>query len=107
MLNLATNALKFTDHGHVRLSVSQQSQTESTVTLRFEVEDTGIGISPEQQPRLFSAFEQADGSMTRRFGGTGLGLAIVKHIMLAHKGDVSVESAPGKGSVFTLHLPVA
>lgn len=100
MLNLATNALKFTDHGHVRLSVSQQSQTESTVTLRFEVEDTGIGISPEQQPRLFSAFEQADNSMSRKYGGTGLGLAITKKMAEMMGGKAGMTSVLGKGSTF-------
>ena len=100
MLNLATNALKFTDHGHVRLSVSQQSQTESTVTLRFEVEDTGIGIRPEQQPRLFSAFEQADNSMSRKYGGTGLGLAITKKMAEMMGGNAGMTSVFGKGSTF-------
>lgn len=100
LLNLATNALKFTDHGHVRLSVCQESQTDSTITLRFEVEDTGIGISPEQQPRLFSAFEQADNSLSRKYGGTGLGLAITKKIAEMMGGKTGMTSTLGKGSTF-------
>ena len=100
LLNLATNALKFTDQGHVRLRVSEESQTGSTVTLRFEVEDTGIGVSPEQQPRLFSAFEQADNSMSRKYGGTGLGLAITKKIAEMMDGNAGMTSALGKGSTF-------
>lgn len=100
LLNLATNALKFTDHGHVRMSVSQESQTEYTVTVRFEVEDTGIGISPEQQPRLFNAFEQADNSMSRKYGGTGLGLAITKKMAEMMGGKTGMTSALGKGSTF-------
>ena len=71
LLNLATNALKFTDHGYVKVAVRPESQTDSTVTYRFEVEDTGIGINPEMQPRLFSAFEQADNSMPSRSSGCG------------------------------------
>ena len=100
LLNLATNAVKFTDHGHVRLSVNMESQTDTTVTLRFEVEDTGIGISPEQQPRLFNAFEQADNSLSRKYGGTGLGLAITKKIAEMMGGKAGMISAPGKGSTF-------
>ena len=100
MLNLATNAIKFTDHGHVRLRVNQESQTESTVTVRFEVEDTGIGVSPEQQPRLFNAFEQADNSMSRKYGGTGLGLAITKKVAEMMGGKAGMASTLGKGSTF-------
>ena len=100
LLNLATNALKFTDHGHVRLRVSQESQTESTLTVRFEVEDTGIGVRPEQQSRLFSAFEQADNSMSRKYGGTGLGLAITKKIAEMMGGKAGMTSTVGKGSTF-------
>ena len=100
LLNLATNALKFTEHGYVRLRVSQESQTEHTVTVRFEVEDTGIGIKPEQQPRLFSAFEQADNSLSRKYGGTGLGLAITKKIAEMMGGKAGMASTYGKGSTF-------
>ena len=100
LLNLATNALKFTDHGYVKVAVRPESQTDSTVTYRFEVEDTGIGISPEMQPRLFSAFEQADNSMSRKYGGTGLGLAITKKIAELMGGKAGMTSVEGKGSTF-------
>ena len=100
LLNLATNAVKFTDHGHVRVRVQVESQTGSTVTYRFEVEDTGIGISQEQQPRLFNAFEQADNSMSRKYGGTGLGLAITKKIAELMGGNAGMTSVEGKGSTF-------
>ena len=71
----------------------------------LEVADTGIGISPDQVDRIFDRFYQVDGSMSRRYGGTGLGLSLVKEIVEAHAGAVSVESAPGKGSTFTVRLP--
>ena len=100
LLNLATNALKFTDHGHVRMRVSEESQTEDTVTIRFEVEDTGIGVSPEQQARLFKAFEQADNSLSRKYGGTGLGLAITKKIAEMMGGKAGMTSIVGQGSTF-------
>jgi len=100
LLNLTTNALKFTDAGRVTVRVRAESQTNSTVTYRFEVEDTGIGISAEQQPRLFSAFEQADNSMNRKYGGTGLGLAITKKIAELMGGKAGMVSAEGKGSTF-------
>ena len=100
LLNLAANALKFTDHGYVALRVREEEETSSTMTFRFEVEDTGIGISPEMQPRLFSAFEQADNSMSRKYGGTGLGLAITKKIAELMGGKAGVTSAEGKGSTF-------
>ncbi|MGV7005345.1 response regulator [Desulfovibrio sp. QI0442] len=100
LLNLATNAIKFTDHGYVKLRVQEESQNTSTVTYRFEVEDTGIGISPEMQPRLFSAFEQADNSMSRKYGGTGLGLAITKKLAELMGGKAGMTSVEGKGSTF-------
>ena len=100
LLNLATNALKFTDHGYVKVAVRPESQTDNTVTYRFEVEDTGIGISPEMQPRLFSAFEQADNSMSRKYGGTGLGLAITKKLAELMGGKAGMTSVEGKGSTF-------
>ena len=100
MLNLATNALKFTDHGHVILRVKEESQTGSTITLRFEVEDTGIGINPELQPKLFNAFEQADNSLSRKYGGTGLGLAITKKLAELMGGKVGMLSVEGQGSTF-------
>jgi hypothetical protein len=100
LLNFASNAVKFTEHGSVTLSAAVLEEDETTVLLRFEVRDTGIGISPEARTRLFKAFEQADGSTTRKYGGTGLGLAITAKIAAAMGGETGVVSAPGEGSTF-------
>jgi PAS domain S-box-containing protein len=100
LLNITSNAVKFTDQGGVSLRGQIVTETPLEVLLRFEVQDTGIGISTEDQKRLFTAFEQADGSMTRMNGGTGLGLAISRRLARMMGGEIGVESQPGKGSVF-------
>ena len=100
LLNFAGNAIKFTELGSVALRAGVVEVSGDQVLVRFEVIDTGIGIEPTAIPRLFSAFEQADSSTTRRYGGTGLGLAISKRLALMMEGDVGVESQPGKGSTF-------
>jgi PAS domain S-box-containing protein len=100
LLNYAANALKFTERGHITLRVKEEDQNEETITLRFEVEDTGIGIPPEALPKLFGAFEQADNSTTRKYGGTGLGLAITKKIAELMGGTAGVKSIEGQGSTF-------
>lgn len=100
LLNYAANAIKFTNTGHIALRVSLLEEDVSSALLRFEVEDTGIGIDPEIVPKLFTNFEQADNSTTRRYGGSGLGLAITRKLAQAMGGDAGVESEPGEGSTF-------
>jgi len=102
LLNLVGNAIKFTDAGEVRLDVTQDAPTDERVPLRIVVRDTGIGIPPEAQARLFQEFTQVDASATRRFSGTGLGLAICRRIVLAMGGEIGVESRPGAGATFTV-----
>ena len=99
--NLLSNALKFTDQGSVSARVRRDGDQ-----LVFAVSDTGIGVSPEQAPRLFERFVQADASTTRRFGGTGLGLAICREIVKLLGGEISFVSTPGEGSCFTFHVPM-
>ncbi len=104
LLNYVTNAVKFTETGSVTMRVVKLDETEEFVGIRFEVEDTGIGIPAETIPRLFGTFEQADNSMTRKYGGTGLGLAITRRLAELMGGDVSVKSAPGVGSTFSFSV---
>jgi signal transduction histidine kinase len=100
--NLLTNAVKFTsERGSIYLSVRLINEKKGHCTIQIEVKDTGIGISAEQQSRLFSSFEQAESSTSRKFGGTGLGLAISKHIVELMGGEIWLESKPGIGSTFT------
>ncbi len=100
LINLLANAVKFTDHGWIRLRGERVAAEGGRLLVRFEVRDTGIGIAPERQARLFEAFEQADASTTRRYGGTGLGLALTRHLARLMGGDVGVDSRPGQGSSF-------
>ncbi len=100
LLNYVTNAVKFTEAGSITLRAFKQEETANTVCVRFEVRDTGVGIPPEALPRLFSAFEQADNSTTRKYGGTGLGLAITRRLAELMGGEAGVESTPGVGSIF-------
>ncbi|MBK7415196.1 MAG: hypothetical protein IPJ38_08910 [Dechloromonas sp.] len=100
LLNYAGNAVKFTDQGCVTLRAVIEAEDAEQILLRFEVSDTGIGISREAQTRLFSAFEQADGSTTRKYGGTGLGLAITAKIAASMGGDAGVSSELKQGSTF-------
>lgn len=103
LLNLMGNAVKFTKHGEVILDISLSKDNQSII---FVVKDSGIGISEEAQRQLFSAFSQADGSTTRKFGGTGLGLSISKQLVELMGGEIAVESKPDAGATFTFSLPV-
>lgn len=108
LLNLLSNAVKFTpEAGTVELSCKLLSEQGSRCRLEFAVQDSGIGITEEQQSRLFKAFEQAESSTTKRYGGTGLGLAISKQIAALMEGNIAVESTVGKGSCFTVELALA
>ncbi len=100
LLNLVSNAIKFTQIGLVTVHSRILEDTSDGMLLRWEITDTGIGISADDQQRVFSPFEQADGSMTRKYGGTGLGLAISKRLITIMAGEIGVESEPNKGSTF-------
>jgi CheY-like chemotaxis protein len=108
LTNLVSNALKFTQAGSIVLTAAPEGEVHSdgTQQLRFAVTDSGIGIPTDKQAVIFDAFSQADGSTTRHYGGTGLGLAISRRLAEAMGGDLTVASAPGNGSCFTLHIRV-
>jgi two-component system, sensor histidine kinase and response regulator len=100
LANFASNAIKFTERGSVVFGARLMESDADTLRIRFEVTDTGIGLPPDQQIRIFQAFEQADSSTTRKYGGTGLGLAICKRLSKLMGGQIGVDSEPGKGSTF-------
>jgi len=103
--NLVSNAIKFTDTGAVLLAVAVAPSADATLRLEFSVTDSGIGIAPDVQQRIFDAFEQADGSITRKFGGTGLGLAISRQLIELMRGSIHLSSEPGSGSRFSFVIP--
>jgi PAS domain S-box-containing protein len=106
LINLVGNAIKFTEHGEVSVFVDMVEQKDNVASLRFSVRDTGIGISEEQQARLFSPFTQADSSMTRRFGGSGLGLTICRRLCELMNGHIALQSELGVGSEFCIVVPL-
>jgi CheY-like chemotaxis protein len=100
IVNLVGNAIKFTERGRISVMVGVASRTQDEVELKFEIRDTGIGISPEKLKMIFSPFTQADSSTTRQYGGTGLGLTITARLVALMRGKIWVESEPGSGSTF-------
>lgn len=102
--NLLSNAVKFTDHGQILLGLVIRERRDDCLELSLSVSDSGIGIAPEAQERIFEHFSQADGSTTRRYGGTGLGLAICRHLVEMMAGQLRVSSQPGQGATFTVEL---
>lgn len=104
LINLISNAIKFTDKGFVRVDVQAIKQTSEEVELQFSVKDSGVGIAPEKRKAIFDRFQQADAETSRRFGGTGLGLSIVKQLVDLQRGIIQVHSEPNKGSEFIVRL---
>ncbi|HTE12130.1 MAG TPA: ATP-binding protein, partial [Chitinophagaceae bacterium] len=105
LVNLIGNAVKFTDHGSIRVYADDSGVTGKTIQLLFSVTDTGIGIAKNELPVIFERFRQAEASITRKYGGTGLGLSIVKDLVLLQNGTISVDSEPGKGTAFRFIIP--
>jgi PAS domain S-box-containing protein len=104
LLNLISNAVKFTERGHVKISVHQCEKSNNNIDLIIAVADTGIGIPKNQQDKIFGAFQQMDGQSTRKYGGTGLGLAISKRLIKIMNGNISIQSKVGLGSIFEIRL---
>ena len=105
LINLISNAIKFTEHGHVDIRIQCEEEENNQALIRFDICDTGIGISKEAQKRIFEIFTQADASITRRYGGTGLGTSIAKQLVEHMGGKMWLESEPGVGSTFSFTLP--
>ncbi len=105
LINLIGNALKFTEHGEILVTIKKTSQGPGSVELEFSVQDSGIGIPPQHMADLFSPFQQADSSISRRYGGSGLGLTICKQLVELMGGNLVVRSEPGQGSIFSFRVP--
>jgi two-component system, sensor histidine kinase RetS len=106
LMNLLSNALKFTAEGHVTLNICRRNQAQGQAQLLFSIRDSGIGISPQGQAMLFDSFAQGDSTTTRRYGGSGLGLAISKELVTMMGGKIGVQSSAGQGALFTFDLPL-
>lgn len=105
LMNLLNNAIKFTEEGHIVVFLDTQEEQDGSISVRFQIEDTGIGVPEAAMADLFESFAQADGSTTRRYGGTGLGLAITRQLVQLMGGNIWVRSSPGQGSTFGFSLP--
>ena len=105
IINLANNAVKFTNQGMVKLTISYERMCEDEIQLKISVKDTGIGIKKQDVDKLFRAFQQVDSKRNRNIEGTGLGLSISKHLLTLMNGDITVESEYGKGSTFSFEIP--
>ncbi|RYF95498.1 MAG: sensor histidine kinase, partial [Chitinophagaceae bacterium] len=107
LVNLLSNAIKFTEKGKIEISISNGGIKNNIIRLHFSIADTGIGIDKEKISRIFDRFQQAEDSITRKYGGTGLGLSIVKDLVTLQGGEISVQSEPGKGTTFHFEIPYA
>src|SRR5208283_4985369 len=107
LINFASNAVKFTERGEIVIRAKASTDVKGKLTVRFEVSDTGIGLSPEESSSIFEAFAQADSSTTRKYGGTGLGLAISCRLAKLLGGEIGVHSKRGVGSTFWFEAPLA
>ena len=106
LINLINNAIKFTEEGRIALTVTSKPVTDEEVLLQVTVEDTGIGMDSSELARAFQPFAQGDASITRRYGGTGLGLVISRELLRLMRGELSVDSAKGRGTRFSVSVPI-
>jgi len=106
-INLVDNAVKYTDKGKITIRITKsEKEYKSKPCIEIQVKNTGLPIPAKSLPRIFERFYVVDKSRSRKLGGTGLGLSIVKHVVLLHKGEISVDNTPDQGTIFTIHLPL-